>query len=391
MKFFRSLFACGFTVALPAWAVYAPVPDQAQGKALTFTAKVGLSYDDNLFGAAKNEVGSAVWQFAPRVAYNASVADQTFLSAAYGLNLERFDRRPGNKTLDSHELSARVAHAFTKTTTLDVNELFAISRNPESLLNGLPLNTDQSLQRNQLDGRFTTTLAPKIGLTAKARGVYFDYRNAALNRSLGRTETLLGVSADYAILPELKGVGEYRHLDVSYRTLGQVKDKSSDFLMAGADYNVARQLTMSGRLGGESRRRKGERDTTVPYAEFSAKYDYAEASFLTGGYVYTLEETSDPLRFTDTKVNRFFVNVQHRVTALIVASGSLTYEPSQLQGRRGQRNVAEDTTRAGVGLNYLPDKNWTISANYDIDRVTSSLPGRALRRGRVGASASYAF
>ena len=391
MKFFRPLFVCGFIVALPAWAVYAPVPDQAQGRALTFTTKVGLSYDDNIFGAARNEVGSAVWQFAPRLGYNASLTEQTFFSAGYGLNLEHFDHRPGNKTLDSHDLTARLAHAFSKTTTLDVNELFAISRNPESQLNGLPLNTDQSLNRNQLDARFTTTVAPKVGLTAKARSVYFDYRNAALSRSLDRTETLLGLSADYAILPEVKGVAEYRHLDVSYRTLGNVKNKSSDFLMAGADYNLARQLTMSGRLGAEWRRREGERDTSAPYAEFSAKYDYAEASFLTGGYVYTFEESSDPARFTDTKVNRFFVNVQHRVTALIVASASFTYEPSQLQGRRGQRNVEEDTTRAGVGVNYLPDKNWTISANYDVDRVSSSLPGRDLRRGRVGASATYAF
>jgi len=39
--------------------------------------------------------------------------------------------------------------------------------------------------------------------------------------------------------------------------------------------------------------------------------------------------------YTDEQVNRFFVNVQHAITSLIAVSGSLDYEPSRLNGRRG--------------------------------------------------------
>lgn len=391
MIYLRALVISGLVAATSARAVYAPIPEQDQGKDLVFSVRGGLSHDSNIFGAPAGEIDSIIWTLAPRVAYNASVTNQTFLSASYGLTLDRFSDRPGDKLLDSHELAARLAHSFSKTTTLDLNETFSIARNPESQLPGVTLNTDQSYKRNQLDGRFNTALNPKIGLTVKARSVYFDYRNAGLGRSLDRIENLYGIAGDYAILPEVKAVAEYRHLEIFYRKQGEIKNKKSDFIMGGLDYAVAQKVTLSGRLGGEWRERSAERDTSNPFVEVSGKYDYARESFIVGGYGYTLEETSDTLRFTDAKVNRVFVNVQHALSALIVASGSVAFEPSQLQGRRGFANIDEDTTRVGLALSYLPNKNWVISANYDYDHIDSDDAARDLRRNRVGVNATFSF
>jgi hypothetical protein len=36
-------------------------------------------------------------------------------------------------------------------TTIDLNDAFTISRNPESLLAGQPINTNQSFYRNKVD------------------------------------------------------------------------------------------------------------------------------------------------------------------------------------------------------------------------------------------------
>jgi len=189
----------------------------------------------------------------------------------------------------------------------------------------------------------------------------------------------------------VKAVAEYRHQDVYYTKEGELKNKRSDYLMAGVDYELAKKLTVSGRAGAEWRHRSAERSVSSPYAELSGKFDYAPESFLVFGYGYTLEETSDVVRFTDTRVNRFFGNLQHSFTKLIVGSLSLDYEPSQLEGRRGLRNADETTVRSGVALSYLPTKNWTISVNYDVDRVWSDLPEREMRRQRYGANASYTF
>jgi hypothetical protein len=100
--------------------------------------------------------------------------------------------------------------------------------------------------------------------------------------------------------------------------------------------------------------------------------------------VHTLEEASNVAQFTDTEVNRFFVNLQHAVSALIVASTSLTYEPSTLLGRPGQVDVDDKTTRFGMALSYLPTQHWTVSATFDNDRVKSD-DSRELKRTRASA------
>ena len=391
IKLSRVLTIGGLFASLTAYAVYAPIPEQENERDLKVSIRAGLGYDSNIFGAAANEVDSAIWTLAPRIDYTASPTNQTFLSAAYGLTLDRFDRRPGDKLVDSHDLNLRLAHAFSKVTTLDINESFLVARNPESLLAGVPVNTDQSFTRNQLDGRFVTPVAPKTGMTIKLRSTYFEYRNDALGRNLDRTESLFGLTSDHALVPELKLVGEYRFQDVSYRRAGDLKDKTSNYLMAGVDYDVAQKTSVSARLGFERRSRETERDATAPYVELSAKHDYAPKSYLAGGYVYTLEETSDVVRFTDAKVHRIFGSVQHALSALVVASASVSVEPSKLQGRRGIADVSETTYRSGVALTYLPSKNWSASATFDHDRVNSDDPSRRLRRARIALGATYAF
>lgn len=387
----RALLLSGFVAAVPLKAVYAPVPEREPGQALTVQVRGGLSHDSNIFGAADNKVDSTVWTLAPRVGYTAAITDQSVIAGTYGLTLDQFKSRPGDKLLDSHDLALRVAHAFTPVTSLDVQNNFNVSRNPESLLAGQPVNTDQSLTRNQLDGRFTTPMTQKVGALLKARSVTFNYRDARLGRSLDRTENLFGVASTYAILPETKLVGEYRFQDVAYRREGGFKDKQSNYVMAGADYALARTLSVSSRLGVEWRQRVGERDVTAPFVEFSGKYDYSQRSYAAAGYAYTLDETSDTLRFLDSRVHRLFANVQHAVSALTVASASATFEPARLYGRRFQADINEDTWRVGAAFTYQPNKNWTLSANVDYDRVRSDDAFRSLRRKRVGISVAYAL
>lgn len=391
MKLLRLSLILAFTAMVPAWAVYAPIPEQDQGKAWTVDLLASVSHDSNIFGAASNEISSMVFTAAPKISFNASLANQTFVSASYLLTLDHYVSRPGQKNLDSHALTARLAHAFTSSTSIDVSDDFTIQKNPASLLAGLPVNSDQSLKNNEIDGTFATSITEKAGLTLKAQSVLFLYDNAKLGTSLDRTENLFGVSGDYALLPDLKGVGELRYQTIDYRDSGGNKDKTSEFFLTGVDYTIAKKLSATGRVGFEHRHRDAERSETGPYAELTGKYDYAQGSYLTAGYEYTLEESSNVDLYTDTQVNRFFVNLQHAVTALIAASGSIDWEPSQLKGRIGLPNVNETTTRLGLALSYLPTKNWTVSLTYDYDKTASGDASRELTRNRQGLNAKYSF
>ncbi len=382
-----------FAALFPAlsFAVYAPIPEQDQGKALSYRLGASVSHDSNIFGAATAEIDSVVYSITPSISYNGSLDDQTFLSASYDLSLDHFVDRPGKKNLTSHTVTARIAHAFSSTSNIDVSDSYQISKNPQSLLAGLPLNTDQSFKMNQFNARFVTALNPKTSLTLKYRNLDFAYDLASLAAQLDRMEHLAGLEAAFSLLPETKLVGEYRYQNVGYSQGSASKDKRSHFLLAGADHNPSQKLTLSARAGLEDRTREGETDTTAPYAELSTRYAYSDSSFVAAGYVYTLEEASDVLRFTDTKVNRFFVNVQHRLTPLISASGSATWEPSQLQGRAGVADVDETTSRVGFALSWLPSKNWVVSATIDSDQVNSDDPTREQDRTRYGVSARFSF
>jgi len=393
MRLLRALpLGCFLAFGVLARAVYAPIPTQEQGKDLTISLEAGISYNTNIFGAATGAIASTVFDVSPKISYNASVTDQTFFSAYYMPTVDYFDNRPGTKTVFSHALDAKLAHSFSSSSSVDLSDAYSYNQNPEALLNGTPVNTDQTLQSNEFDGRYTFSPVEKLGLVLKARSVYYDYTNPILGDQLNRFENLYGIESDYSLLPTVKLAGEYRHQDVDYENNPSDNNKHSDFLMAGFDYSAGPKLSLSMRLGGEYRQREGLPSETTPYAELSGKYDYAKGSFVSVGYTYSLEETSDPIHFSDEKTNRMFINVQHAVSSLIVASASIDYEPSVLIGRPGELgNINETGTHAGVALSYIPTKNWTVSASYDYDNINSGLASRNLNRSRVGLSATVVF
>ncbi len=374
-----------------AFAIYAPIPEQEQGKALTYRLGASVYHDSNIFGAATGERDSMVYNFTGTISFNGSIDDQTFASASYTLSNDHVADRPGKKNLTSHSLSGRLAHSFSPSSSIDVSAGYDIEKNPESLLAGQPLNTDQSFDRAELDARYTTAVGQKVGVVTKYRLLNYAYDNPSLSNQLDRSENLLGLELSYAYLPETKIVGEYRYQAISYDTSSNLKDKNSHFLMAGFDYNPGKQLLISGRGGFEDRSRDSQPDTTAPYVELTTRYTYTEGSFFAAGYTYTIEEPSDTIRFNDAKTSRFFVNVQHRLSGAFTASGSLTYSPAQLQGRGAQPDIDETTTRFGLGLSWQPNKNWTVSGTYDLDNIDSDDPNRAQNRDRVGVSANFTF
>ncbi len=392
MQFIRALIPLASLGSLPLLAVYAPIPEQEQGKAWAVTLTGNIYHDSNIFGAATNRIDSMVYRVSPQASFNASLTAQTFLSTSYRLTLDHVESRPGDKNLDSHDFNLRVAHAFRPGTTIDVTESFLISKNPESLLAGIPLNTDQSFRRNQVDARFVHGINNRVDAAIKARVIHYNYDNAVLAASLDRSEVLFGVSGAYRMLPETKLVGEYRYQRIGYDAFSALKDKRSSFFLVGVDYAPGPKLSTNARIGMEYRSRDGERSEDAPYAELSVKYDYGERSYVAAGYAYTFEETSNVVLYTDTQVHRFFANVQHALSPLVIASGSVNIEPSTLQGRRNvSPNRSETTVRLGTALTWLPRSNWAVSGTIDYDRINSQDAVREMSRTRVGISARYSF
>lgn len=384
-----------FLAASPsAFGVYAPVPEQEQGKALTFYLGSSISHDSNIFGASDGGISSMVYQLDPGLTFNASVGPRTFASAAYRLSLTHVPDRPGDKTLDSHEASARVAHTFTPLTEIDLSNTFQVVRNPQSLLPGVArvVNTDQSYRRNQADLRFASGLNQRTGLAFKFRSTHFAYEEASLGRSLDREEYLGGLAATHLLLPGLQMLAEYRHQEIRYVTAPETKDKRSDFALVGVDRDFGTRGAVSARLGVENRRRRSEDRESSPYVELGLKYDHAADSYVAAGYSYSIEETSNIELYTDIAVSRWFVNVQQKLLAKVSATGSVTWEPSKLRARKGRGGDRDETNlQLGLALIYRPARNWTAALTFDRDNITSDDPSRQLKRTRTGANLKYVF
>jgi hypothetical protein len=372
-------------------AIYAPIPELEQGKALTIRVGGSLYYDNNIFGAAYNALDSMVFNLSGKIAFNGSLSDQTFASASYFLSNDYVEDRPGDKNLTNQSVAGRIAHSFSEVSNIDISVAYDIVMNPESLEAGFPTNTDQSYDRAQADARYTTAFGQKAGFVAKYRFIDYSYENADIATQLDHAENLAGLELSYSLHPQTKLIGEYRYQVISYDNSGAMRDKTSNFLMGGFDYNPGDQLLIAFRGGIEDRERDAQPDTTAPYVEASARYTYAQDSFFSGGYTYAIEEPSDIIRFNDSEVSRFFANLQHRLTGTITASGSLTYELAELQARSPYTNIDETVLRFGLGLSWQPTKNWTVSATFDIDEIDSDDPDREQSRDRGGVSASYTF
>lgn len=376
----------------PLGAVYAPIPEEELGKALVVGLGAGIYHDSNIFGSPNNEQDSLVYRFEPSVAYNASLTDQTFLSAGYDLIWDHVVDRPDNQDLISHILSGRLAHSFDPDTILDITEKFSIIENPESLLPGLPLNTDQSYISNQFDVSFDDKAGERLGYTLKARSLLYAYDLDSLATQLDRHEFLLGASINYFSSEATKVLGEIRYLDVAYDSGGQFKDKQSTYFLAGVDYNPAETLSISVRGGLEQRDRSGAPNDEYPRAELTFRKDYGEKSFFSAGYILAVEEISNVVQYTDIEVHRFFANVQHAFSAQTTGSLFYNVEPSELLGRPGVSPDRDETTqRLGAAITWQPQKGWRISANLDVDATDSDDPFRDLDRTRFGVNVLYSF
>ncbi len=380
------LFGCGLRAA------YAPIPDVEKGKLLTAYASVGAYYDTNIFGSPDDKSASWVYQVSPTIAVNHNPDKQTLLSLGYRVEWSHFSNRPGGADLFSHQITGRAARTFSPRFDGELNALYGISRNPESLLPGAQvLSRDQSRRDHETDFRVRYVASPRLAYTVRGKGARFMYEQAGLAEDLNRTEYLTAAAASYLALPRLQVVGEHRGQWVRYRTDGGLKDKDSHLLLGGLDYSFSRTLSVTSRFGGEWRKRS-EGSLTRPYGEFGFRWDYAKQSFVSIGYAYVTDEIANLQRYNDATMHRVFLNAQHAFTPKLIASLSLLIEPTTLNGRRDAGgDIGETNRRAGAALLYKFSRRWDARITWDVDHVSSEDSVRRLERVRTGIATRYAF
>ena len=381
--------------ATPARAVYAPIPPVEQGRLLTVYLGAGSYYDTNIFGAATGGIGSMVYEMQPNAVFNFSVADQTFLTASYQASLDYFDNRPSAKLLVSHTINARLAHTFSPRFEGEINDTFQIIKNPESLLPGIAgavANPDQSLNYNRFEAKGAFIVTPRDSIKGALQAGNFSYENPWLSHDLNLGQYTASLQAVHSVRENLQAIAEYRYEAIRYANDGDLKNKDSHALFVGADYAPSKLTAITARLGVEQLLRKNAPDATLPYIELAVKRDFFNDSYVSAGYTYSVDETSDVSTYTDMYTHHFFVNAQYGFTRQLLLATKVDWQPSRLNGRAGVApSIHETDLKIGVSLTFLFGKDWSFSFTCDYDNIASDNSQRNLNRVRTGIHGRWVF
>ncbi len=404
----RGAFACTFTerfgqmkkvfltpilIALHSvlFGVYAPIPVQEQGKAIILNLESGFHFDNNVLGSPDNEIDSSVFTVSPGIKYNASIEEQTFLEASYGLNALFYSDRPTEDKLYNHMFNVKLSHTFSPALIVEVSDALSFIDSPASFLQGLPLQTDQSNDINQFDFRLLSELNQRTSLAIKYRNLNFAYDDALVAPVLDRNDNQFGVQVGYKWVPETSFVFEYRFQDRAWDTDGSLKDSDSNFFLVGADWFPNSELQISGRIGVDDRNQAiGTGDTNF-FGDLTGVYKYNTDSFVAFSLTYETLETSAPIQFSGEETISFLINIQHALTSKIFLGGSIYYDSADLIRQSAAADITDNTVRLGLNAIYQPTQNWSIIFSYDFDDTGSDDDFRTETRSRVGISARYTF
>lgn len=417
---FTKLIAVGLPLGLAlvsqAFGIFAPIPQREQGLTLVAELESGVRYDSNVFSTPDNEEESFVFLIAPRIKLNAAVSERTFVRAGYDLDAQFYTSRGDGDTEDAlynHVLFGEVAHTFAEGWSASVRNTLSLIDSPEATLEGLPAQADQSYDRNDFTINLNGQINEKNAFSARYRNTMFEYDEDIIADGLDRDENLFGLEYIFRASPVLDVVGEYRYLSVDYdntvNSFGTNIDPSSDanFFLVGLDYRPSETLTVAWRIGAEDREFEGgnntDDDDTFFYNRLTVIYKYMERSYVSGGILYNVAETSQTNLFTSEENLGFIANVQHELTPTLFATGSLYIEMVDLNTRSNLNlDDAEETSwRLGLGLAWEPNQKWQVRANYDYDStnpddsdnafLNTALAAREYDRHRLSLSATYFF
>ncbi len=407
-------------------------------KPLTLSLGLKGFYDDNIFTrpSKPEKVDSFGLQVIPGISYKVSNG-ATSVSIGYTLDAKWYERR-SRDSVDStgtvsqkadpwdysHYIKANIKHKASDTLSFEAGDSFAITREPQELLSGQVARSKADALINNASLKGDIGLSDSFGLAVAYRNNLYDYSDPGYKVALNRMENVPSIDLRYKINPSLYGVLGYRYSDVAFDKNGIIltdsrgvtiysdaRNWSSHFVYAGADWQASPVLSFAVRAGGEftdfanveKYHLSDSKSDTSPYADVSAKWQFAKDSYLNGGLRHQLNAT-DALYPTVTDTSTSIVQnqestllyavVAHNLTPALRVSANGQYQNAVFKGGSFDKK-SEDFYSVGLSLSYALNSYLSAEASYFYDKLAtesdSALSSRGYSRNRVflGIRASY--
>ena len=370
-------------------------PQQAS-KWWTVSASLRGFYDDNYAFQTDgpNRQGSEGLEISPMLSMNLPL-EQTLIKADYTYRLNYFADRPDPAIDQYHDFFARVNHRFTPAQTLNLEENFTFSNEPQIGGDNAAQATfrrDSDWFRNRFAVSYNTRFNPRLGLEIGYDLTSYDYvadgGTNSLSALLDRLEHLIRIEPQYFFSPTTFGFVGYqfgfsdytsedlvtRQVEDSFGTTtilvpGTTRDAITHYGYAGVQHNFSRQLSGSVRLGAVYADYSELNETSLtPYGDLSVTYAYLPGSSARLGLKHDRSAT-DVAGAADQIATTTYLSVNHRITPRINASSLVTYQLSEVNGGTADGSGYSYLTLS-IALDYKITENLFANLAYQHDSIS---------------------
>jgi hypothetical protein len=336
---------------------------QEASKWWTASATVRGFYDDNNLNSNTDPEASFGVETTPAIAVNFPF-ERTLASASYSFTARYFEARLDNNVDQEHQFDASMNHKFTPRHSLDVEDSFVSSTEPEVIAQGsgaqasFQRRADLSAIRNRAILNFNTLIKPTFGTVIGYQNQYYDYSqtgpnsfSALLDRmengasidnqwfprenariSLGYRFSVLNYLSDDPLVDNLS-------LPPFFQTVESpsVRDSMAHSFFLGGERQFTRRIQGSGLVGFQYVDYFNQNLTDVsPYLDFSGTYTYGVGSSVKLGVKQSRAATDEGLGTSGVTLDQLAITgyaaISHRITSRLNGAVSVQYQNSTFNG-----------------------------------------------------------
>jgi len=429
----KKVIASAGMLAIGAMGAQYATADMSAGsdKPWSISATLRGFYDDNYNTAPDNSPQKrATWGFEVRPRADVSWSDgPNTLTASYIYDLRDYLDRPGNKLDQSHDLELFANHNFNERYSLDLEESFVDSQEPEVLDSSLslPLRANGDNLRNTAAINFHAEITPLLGFVLGYANTWYDYtgNNSSIiagpsyETLLNRFEHVVTLNSRWHLSEETVGILGYQFEAIDYTSTGNIagpflpvtpsntRDNYTHNVYVGVEHSFRSDLGISARAGFQAtdyyNSPSGNNDNSIsPFVDISGNYTYMDGGVLTLGFRHSKNQTDvagvtfngGQLQLTeDQESSSVYGTVTQKLTPLspnLIASVTAQFQNSKYNGG-GVDGQTDQFFLVGLNLTYQFNRYFSAEAGYNYDKLNSDIPGRGYDRNRVyvGVTGSY--
>jgi len=416
-------------LALGAAGVQQAHADMAAGtdKPWSISGTLRGFYDDNYNTLPNGLLKKSTYGFEVRPSAAVNWASgPTTITGSYAYSAKDFSSRSPNKWDQSHDLEFFLNHNFDERCSLDLEESFVDSQEPEALNGGTLLHSNGDNYRNTAGFNVHAQITRLFGIVVGYSNNWFDYtgnQSALLapgtpsyGSLLNRFEHAVILNSRWTIDEETYGILGYTFGAVDYNGSGSiaaagnpfvsshVRDNYSHDIYLGIEHKFRTDLSVSGRAGIQIldyyNDPSGNNDSTVsPYVKLNLNYTYMDGGNIVLGFSHAKNQT-DQAAITatgqitqDQESSTVSVSVNQVLTPLspdLSVSLNGQYQNSSYNGG-GINGQTDNFYLLGLNLTYQFNHYLSAEVGYNYDYLNSQVAGLGYDRNRVyiGVTASY--